>query len=105
VIVQKINFNNILSRLERRDDCFVGHFGGYLLESVFQPIFSLFHCRTGGSEALVRGIAPDGRRVSAMEILSLPGRNGGDKVFLDRLLRSLHLANLSLRPKENQWLF
>lgn len=103
--MQKIHFNNILSRLERRDDCFVGHFGGYLLESVFQPIFSLFHCRTGGSEALVRGIAPDGRRVSAMEILSLPGRNGGDKVFLDRLLRSLHLANLSLRPKENQWLF
>ncbi|MHB1756409.1 MAG: EAL domain-containing protein [Leptospirillum sp.] len=99
------HFNDILSRLERREDCFVGHFCGYLLESVFQPIFSLFHCRTGGAEALVRGIAPDGRRASAMEILSLPGRNGGDRVFLDRLLRSLHLANLSLRPKEKQWLF
>jgi EAL domain-containing protein (putative c-di-GMP-specific phosphodiesterase class I) len=103
--VQSTHFKEILSRLERREDRFVGHFGGYLLESVFQPIFSLFHCRTGGAEALVRGIAPDGRQVSAMEILSLPGKNGGDRVFLDRLLRSLHLANLSLRPKEKQWLF
>ncbi len=98
-------FKDILSRLERRDDCFVGHFSGYLLESVFQPIFSLFHCRTGGAEALVRGIAPDGRRVSAMEVLALPGQNGGERVFLDRLLRALHLANLSLRRKEKQWLF
>ncbi len=103
--MRSTHFKEILSRLERREDHFVGHFGGYILESVFQPIFSLFHCRTGGSEALVRGIAPDGRTVSAMEILSLPGKNGGDRVFLDRLLRSLHLANLSLRPKEKQWLF
>ncbi len=103
--VRNRHFNEIISRLERRDNCFVGHFDGYLLESVFQPIYSLFHCRTGGAEALVRGVAPDGRRVSAMEILSLPGKDGGKRVFLDRLLRSLHLANLSLHPREKQWLF
>lgn len=99
------HFEEILSKIELRNDRFVGHFGGYLLESVFQPIFSLFHCRRGGAEALARGVAPDGREVSAMEVLSLPGRNGESRVFLDRLLRSLHLANFSLRPTENQWLF
>ncbi len=103
--MQSRYFEQVFSHLEFGENRYTARFNGYVLESVFQPIFSLFHHRSGGSEALVRGVSPEGVPVSAFEVLSLAGGSNENRVFLDRLLRTLHIANVSLVPREKQWIF
>src|SRR5712671_4491592 len=69
-------------------------FQNYRVRSAFQPIFSFAHGRPVGFEGLARAQSPAGTPVSPGELL---GSAAGleSSVFLDRLLRTLHLANFS----------
>src|SRR5882757_8407837 len=62
------------------------------IRSAFQPIFSFAHARPVGYEGLARAVDIEGNTVSPMTLLSGEKTFEGT-VFLDRLLRTLHLAN------------
>lgn len=75
-----------------------------LLRSAFQPIFSFAHARPVGFEGLVRANDLNGNTVSPMTLLSEETAMEGT-IFLDRLLRTLHVANFVHYSFEDAWLF
>jgi len=79
-------------------------YGDYLLESAYQPIFSLAHRRAVGYEALVR---PKTRADEPVSPLQLFGEvsDAAEVVKLDRLCRDLHAANFAALEAERSWLF
>jgi len=85
------------SRVEAR-------FQNYSIRSAYQPIFSFAHGRPVGFEGLARAQSPAGAPVSPGELF---GSAAGleSTVFLDRLLRTLHLANFSAPAYASAWLF
>ena len=81
-----------------------GSYKGLTIRSAFQPIFSFAHARPVGFEGLARATDAQGNAVSPITLLE-GERSIEGTVFLDRLLRALHLANFLRNPFENTWLF
>lgn len=82
----------------------LGLFDSYLLDSAFQPIFSLAHKRIVGYEALLRPRGSDGISVSPAKLFAQD--MGPDKmVFLDRLSRYIHVKNFMRIGDNVNWLF
>jgi EAL domain-containing protein (putative c-di-GMP-specific phosphodiesterase class I) len=77
---------------------------GCVIESAYQPIYSFAHARPVGFEGLARARDARGRAVPPLELLAQE-RSLEGTVFLDRLLRALHVANFKLQPFESAWLF
>jgi len=79
-------------------------FRDYRVQSAYQPIFSFAHGRPVGFEGLARAKSPSGSPVSPGELFAAASTLEST-VFLDRLLRTLHLANFSDPAYEGAWLF
>lgn len=86
------------------DTAIEARFQDYLVQSAFQPIFSFAHGRPVGFEALARARTADGVAVSPGQLFG-SASTLESAVFLDRLLRALHLANFSGPAYEKAWLF
>ena len=76
----------------------------FRLRSAFQPIFSFAHSRAVGYEGLARAWDERGDVVPPPVLLAAD-RSSEGIVFLDRLLRALHLANFSGPAFQDTWLF
>jgi EAL domain-containing protein (putative c-di-GMP-specific phosphodiesterase class I) len=76
----------------------------FRIRSAYQPIYSFAHNRPVGFEGLARAWNECGDAVAPGMLLSAD-RSSEGIVFLDRLLRALHLANFSGAPFDNSWLF
>jgi len=86
------------------DECFIAHFDGFRLESVFQPIFSYAHHRAIGHEALLRVTDSDGTPIAPLQFLCRPWPTER-AIELNALIARMHVANMSRCQPENQWLF
>ena len=76
----------------------------FRVRSAFQPIFSFAHSRAVGFEGLARAWNERGESVPPPVLLSAD-RSSEGIIFLDRLLRALHLANFSGPAFQDTWLF
>lgn len=90
--------------LERSEGRVASRYRELTVRSGFQPIYSFAHGRPVGFEALARAWDADGRPVSPLALLSRESP-GEKSVFLDRLLRALHVANFSTYDYPDAWLF
>ncbi len=87
-----------------RSNSFSADFGGNNLTSVFQPIFSYALHRQVGFEGLVRGTDQTGNLIMPNQILR--GSSINELLAIDRLCRSLHLANYrQVMDSNDSWLF
>jgi len=77
---------------------------GSVLNSHFQPIYSIAHRCAVGYEGLIRAQRRDGMPLSPAELFALP-TNGREMLELDRLCRTLHMENFSRQCSDRQWLF
>ncbi|HVE42665.1 MAG TPA: EAL domain-containing protein [Planctomycetota bacterium] len=77
---------------------------GFRVRSAFQPIFSFAHSRAVGYEGLARAWDERGEVVPPPVLLAAE-RSSEGIIFLDRLLRALHLANFSGPAFQDTWLF
>lgn len=90
--------------IQESDGFLTARFSQFELFSLFQPIFSFAHKRLVGCEGLTRCIDNTGRLIP-------PGRLFGstqstrDTMYLDRLMRALHVGNFTMRKRDNTWLF
>ena len=92
------------SLLQSKDGSIEARYKNRILRSAFQPIFSFAHARPVGFEGLVRANDLAGNSVSPLTLLSEEHAIEGT-IFLDRLLRTLHIANFVHRAFEDSWLF
>ncbi len=86
-----------------RHGAVVGSFRGYRLATALQPIFSFSHQRPVGCEALVRAADDHGRAVPPPMLFGM-FQKARDAVLLDRLCRTLHVANFQALDSL-AWLF
>lgn len=86
-----------------RQGAVVGEFRGYRLATALQPIFSFSHQRPVGCEALVRAADATGRAVPPPILFGM-FEKARDAVLLDRLCRTLHVANFQALDSV-AWLF
>jgi len=90
--------------IQENEGLLTARYSQYELFSLFQPIYSFAHKRLVGCEGLTRCVDASGRLIP-------PGRLFGSvqsieqTMFLDRLMRALHVANYSTRKRDNSWLF
>ncbi len=77
---------------------------GMTLETVFQPVFAIAQRRIIGFEALVRGVDHRGARILPRDIFP-SAKTLEEAVFLDRLLRTIHLLNFRDISSSPVWLF
>ena len=89
--------------LERSGTRVAGRSESFTIRSAFQPIFSFAHGRAVGFEGLARAWDPAGQVVPPPVLLA-SAPEGDDAVFLDRLLRALHTANVSAYDFPDAWL-
>src|SRR5882672_574513 len=82
------------SQFRRIEDLTEATYRNYRVRSAFQPIFSFAHNRAVGFEGLARAWNERGEPVPP-PILLAADRSSEGIVYLDRLLRALHLANFS----------
>lgn len=75
-----------------------------MLNSHFQPIFSISHRRPVGFEGLIRAQDQQGVSLSPPRLLAIP-ENSQANLALDRLCRRLHMHNFSRQPNGEAWLF
>jgi len=95
---------NLQAALELRDGVWLAHHRGYLMSSVFQPIFSFPHRRPVGYEGLVR--VQDGQGVTILPAEFFERAAGfEEQVHLDRLCRLLHVHNFVRQAPSDCWLF
>lgn len=80
----------------------VARYGDHLCSSAFQPIISLTHARVVGHEGLLRAQGADGQAVAPPQLLDLAIASN-DILHLDRLCRTLHVANA--HAVREGWLF
>jgi EAL domain-containing protein (putative c-di-GMP-specific phosphodiesterase class I) len=99
-----LGFSEIASSAFEHDGRTLGLFDSYLLDSAFQPIFSLAHKRIVGYEALLRPKDIDGNQVSPLTLFSR-NMSPADLVFLDRLSRYIHVRNFMRLGDNVNWLF
>src|SRR5258706_8116197 len=92
------------SQLHRTEDLTETTYRNFRVRSAFQPIFSFAHSRAVGFEGLARAWNERGEPVPP-PILLATDRSSEGIVFLDRLLRALHLANFSGAAFHESWLF
>lgn len=90
--------------IEESEGLLTAHYAENELFSVFQPIYSFAHKRMVGCEGLTRCVDPSGRLVPPARLLST-ARSIENTIYLDRLMRALHIGNFSIRKRENAWLF
>jgi EAL domain-containing protein (putative c-di-GMP-specific phosphodiesterase class I) len=90
--------------IQEQDGVLTAQYGGYELFSIFQPIYSFAHKRMVGCEGLARCIDEKGRVVHPGRLLGLTS-SVDETIFMDRLMRALHVGNFSTRKRENAWLF
>ncbi len=88
--------------IARTDGIAHGRFREFTCRSAFQPIVSPALMRMVGMEALLR-IDRDG--APADTGIFFDGLAGNDAVDACRLARALHILNLPLTERENEWLF
>ncbi|MBB5019972.1 EAL domain-containing protein (putative c-di-GMP-specific phosphodiesterase class I) [Chitinivorax tropicus] len=74
----------------------VGRFFKYRLTSVFYPVVSLIDHEIVGWRAILQSTLPDGQWVDPSRLFALAFDNSG-LVNLDRLVRTLHVANALLQ--------
>jgi len=79
-------------------------FKDFRVQSAYQPIFSFAHGRPVGFEGLARARNASGTPASPGELFGA-ATSTEVTVFLDRLLRTLHLANFSHPAYEGAWIF
>jgi EAL domain-containing protein (putative c-di-GMP-specific phosphodiesterase class I) len=92
------------SQFRRAEGLTETSYRSFRVRSAFQPIFSFAHSRPVGYEGLARGWNERGESVPAPVLLGAD-RSGEGIIFLDRLLRALHLANFSGPAFRDSWLF
>jgi EAL domain-containing protein (putative c-di-GMP-specific phosphodiesterase class I) len=90
--------------LRRQDGYVESQYRAFRVRSAYQPIYSFAHNRPVGFEGLARAWNEHGEAVSPGTLLSAD-RSSEGIVFLDRLLRALHLANFNGPPYDAAWLF
>lgn len=82
-----------------------GYFKETIIDSAFQPIYSIPHRRIVGHEGLLRATtAQECLPISPMDVLD-SADNDSQSVFLDRLCRAIHMHNYQIEKPENLWLF
>jgi EAL domain-containing protein (putative c-di-GMP-specific phosphodiesterase class I) len=82
-----------------------GYFNETIIDSAFQPIYSVPHRRIVGHEGLLRAsTAQECRPISPLDLLAST-ENESQSVFLDRLCRTIHMHNYQVEKTENLWLF
>lgn len=99
-----LGFSEITSHAFDHDGRTYGIFDAYLLDSAFQPIFSLAHKRIVGYEALLRPKGKDGIPVSPLALFSR-NMTPAELVMLDRLSRYIHVRNFMRLGDNINWLF
>ena len=99
-----IGLDEVLSHISLREGRPFVQWKGVRIESVFQPIYGLPQKRAVGFEALVRGRSPDGNIVFPGELFKM-ARSEEEAVFLDRLVRAVHLLNFQPYKTLPVWLF
>jgi EAL domain-containing protein (putative c-di-GMP-specific phosphodiesterase class I) len=92
------------SQFRRAEGLTETSYRNYRVRSAFQPIFSFAHSRAVGFEGLARAWDERGESVPAPALLAAD-RSGEGIIFLDRLLRALHLANFGGPAFRDSWLF
>ena len=84
--------------------CNTGACNAVQVRSHFQAIYSLAHQRVVGYEALARPAKQNGESISPLTLFSHQN-NLSEKVFVDRLCRTLHVKNFVQQHDNNSWLF
>ena len=84
--------SNLLGHLRFCEGAATAHYNGYVLSTALQPIYSFAHQRPVGCEALIRARDEFGITIPP-PILFGSHRKVNDALYLDRLCRSLHIAN------------
>ncbi|MBF0383665.1 MAG: EAL domain-containing protein [Magnetococcales bacterium] len=79
-------------------------YGNAILNSVFQPIFSLSRYSPVGYEGLLRGLTLDGSTVSPSHLFG-EAEIKGELKKLDRCSRALHISNFKSLGLDEGWLF
>ncbi|MBF0383228.1 MAG: EAL domain-containing protein, partial [Magnetococcales bacterium] len=79
-------------------------YGNAILNSVFQPIFSLSRYSPVGYEGLMRGLTLDGNAVSPTHLFG-EAEAKGELKKLDRCSRALHISNFQSLGLDEGWLF
>lgn len=101
-----IGFDHINSLISADDKgVYTAHLGDVAIASHFQPIFSLSHRRQVGHEALMRPRKANGEAMSPPELLAQKGNDFYTLLELDRLCRSVHVANFARQTTGDDWLF
>ena len=90
--------------IQENDGLLTANYAQYELFSLFQPIFSFAHKRLVGCEGLTRCVDANGRLIPPGRLFGSV-RDIGETMFLDRLMRALHVGNYSTRKRDNSWLF
>lgn len=98
-----------LNEIQRAIAVVVGRAYGYfketIIDSAFQPIYSVPHRRIVGHEGLLRATtAQECLPVSPLDLLE-SAENESQSVFLDRLCRTIHMHNYQVEKTDNLWLF
>lgn len=82
-----------------------GYFNETVIDSVFQPIYSIPHRRIVGHEGLLRATtAQECLPVSPLDVLK-DAESIDQSVMLDRLCRVVHLHNYQVEKTDRLWLF
>ncbi len=79
-------------------------FQGLKLRTALQPIYSIFHKRIVGYEALIRAFDNDNVLVLPLHLFQLPSSDS-ENLLLDRLCRYLHIRNYTGISDQLNWLF
>ncbi len=99
----ELSYESLRSALQSEaDGRFSASYRSYQCSSAFQPIVSLTHARVVGHEGLIRAKDAQGQAVPPPLLLEEAIRND-DILHLDRLCRTLHVANA--HSARDGWLF
>lgn len=94
----------LLSQLDTTGPTTTGQFGGYRLNSHFQPIYSLSHLRLIGHEALMRAQNTERQAVSPLAVFeSCPDEDAQTRC--DQISSMVHLSNYQRQDRSGEWLF
>jgi EAL domain-containing protein (putative c-di-GMP-specific phosphodiesterase class I) len=94
----------LLSMMERDGNSWFANYRGIEIRSAFQPVLSVSHAKVIGYEALMRARTPKGEALPPPLVFSLARRHD-EAVLLDRLSRTVHVANFADQGGDLGWLF
>jgi EAL domain-containing protein (putative c-di-GMP-specific phosphodiesterase class I) len=90
--------------LSKEGGVWTARFQGLKLRTALQPIYSIFHKRIVGYEALIRAFDNDNSSVLPLHLFQLPSSDA-ENLLLDRLCRYLHIRNYCEISDQLNWLF